>query len=110
MVSRWVMLTTILEEATDDPDALGQWFHPAWVPFAESGGADALVIDARHGPRYGRIGTFFHDDRTYFESYGSYAELLEATAEGLENNSAVDGVFPDVDHDGRLSWSASRGQ
>lgn len=98
----WQTYTKALR-AADDPDVItGLWWHPEWVPFAVAPSFDALVIDHRSGPRQGQIGDHLKE-LTYFESWGSLAEMLADVADGLAAQREVDGELPVV-IDGELHW------
>ena len=58
------------------------WWHLLWIPWAESAGGDAQVIDQRPGPDAGRVGWAVHDDCGDFtDSWPSLAALLHAFAQ-----------------------------
>jgi hypothetical protein len=77
------------------------------VPFARSGGTDCLIQELRPGPACGSIGDFLSHDRTYFESWTSFAAMLDDVAQTLENGGESDGYTPGIE-DGCLTWTSTR--
>lgn len=57
-------------------DMLGYWWHPQWVPFAETVSGDALAVDQRQGQGQGRVGEFHHDDHTEFTLGSSLTDYI----------------------------------
>ncbi|HEX2773756.1 MAG TPA: SMI1/KNR4 family protein [Micromonosporaceae bacterium] len=86
----------------------GPWWHPKYVPFAESLGGDCLVVDQR--PKGGgRVGEHSHEDQVFFDRRpASVAELLEATAKALEDGGPYGHVRPRAGADGVLDWEIIR--
>src|SRR3984957_1384305 len=87
------------------------WWHPLWVPWAESAGGDAQVIDQRPGPDAGRVGWAVHDDCGDFtDSWPSLAVLLHAVAQALYEGGGVRGRAPYITADGDMWWGRAGSQ
>lgn len=86
-----------------EPDMLGFWWHPQWVPFAEHIAADALVVDQREGPGQGRVGQFRHDDHTEFDLGTRLTDYITSVANALERQQDFRYYRPRV-VDERLDW------
>lgn len=81
------------------------WWHPLWVPWAETAGGDTQVIDQRPGPDAGRVGWAVHDGCGDFaDSWPSLASLLHAVAEALHEGGGVRGRVPYITMDGGMWW------
>ncbi|MBB4932818.1 cell wall assembly regulator SMI1 [Lipingzhangella halophila] len=81
------------------------WWHPHWVPWAQTASGDLLVVDQRPGPGQGRLGRAVHDGCGSFTgSWPGVAAYLSALAEVLYGGGALDGwrLFTTVDQ--RLWW------
>ena len=83
---------TGLVDVLEDPGsrARGEWWDPNWLPFAQSVGADFLVVDCAPGPALGRLGLFDHTSGTRFDGT-TLAGLLGAVADALETGQPVNG-------------------
>ncbi|SOD73462.1 cell wall assembly regulator SMI1 [Jatrophihabitans sp. GAS493] len=96
------MLNGILDQG--DPMQAGWWWHRQWLTFASHVCADALFLDLRPGPDYGRVGAFMHEEIADFDAG---AHTLEAWVAGIAD--ALEGQYdfgywrPAV-IDGRLEW------
>ncbi|MGW8376043.1 SMI1/KNR4 family protein [Streptomyces sp. ODS28] len=118
MAETWRMRTRIYEESTPEHEraeeeaeseaALGPWWHRQWIPFAEDGGGDELVLDQRPtAPLPGRIGRADHEQGCRFlphPMWESLPALFAATATALETGEAVGSYEPFVTADGELDW------
>ncbi|MFJ3876794.1 DUF4259 domain-containing protein [Streptomyces sp. NPDC090077] len=111
MLAHWRMCVEI---AGDDPDLTephgdGEddepWWHPQWIPWAESDG-DSQVIDLREGPGRGRLGSAAHDDTGRFDDgWPSLAVYLTAVADALDQGGEADGMTPYLTPEGELWWA-----
>ncbi|MFD5403090.1 SMI1/KNR4 family protein [Streptomyces griseorubiginosus] len=114
IVDSWTRRTDI--HASEVPDAedddhsegpYGPWWHRRWVPFAENGAGDCLVIDERPTRLRGRIGTADHEDGCRFSPHpmwNSLPDLLAMTATALETGALLD-CYERVAVDGALTWT-----
>lgn len=103
IAEHWQMCMDIHEPNDEEPGE-EPWWHPLWIPWAESDG-DAQVIDLRPGPGHGRLGTAVHDDGGDFEhGWPSLAAYLAAVAEALSYGGGVGGWYPYLTHDRQLWW------
>ncbi|MDG4857476.1 SMI1/KNR4 family protein [Streptomyces sp. T-3] len=81
------------------------WWHPRWIPWAESGGGSAQVIDQRPGPDAGRLGWAGHSGGGDFtDSWPDLASLLHAVAQALDEGGAVRGLRPYITAQGEMWW------
>ena len=85
----------------------GHYWHRQFVQVTDSSNADALVVDCRPGAAFGAIGSFFNGEGTTFGLWPSFAALLAALADSLENGTAFRGAVP-VAFGGRLAWERAR--
>jgi cell wall assembly regulator SMI1 len=82
----------------------GPWWHPKYVPFAESLSGDCLLADQRPDGR-GRVGEHIHEDQVFFDRRPlALVELLEATAGALEKRRPYGTARPRVTADDVLEW------
>ena len=82
------------------------WWHPLWLPFGESVGGDALVIDLRPGPGFGQMGWAVHDGCGDFDDpWPSLGAYLQATADGLVHGTDAKDKFPYLTAEGELWWT-----
>src|ERR1700759_3636954 len=102
IVPSWAELNAIRMQH-DDRD---RWFRPEWIPLADNGAADNIVVDSVTG----RAGYFVHDDPdlwedepSLFERFSSFAALLEAMADSIEQGSPVGWETPEI-VEGQLRW------
>lgn len=110
MLAHWRMCVEI---AGDDPDLTephgdGEddepWWHPQWIPWAQSDG-DSQVIDMREGPGQGRLGSAPHADTPHFhDGWPSLAVYLTAVADVLDHGGEADGMVPYLTPEGELWW------
>ena len=84
--------------------ARGEWWDPGWLPFAQSVGADFLVVDCAPGPDLGRLGLFDHTSGTRFDG-STLPGLLGAVADALETGQPVNGRRA-VARDDMLRWES----
>lgn len=95
-------------EEDDHPEGpYGPWWHRRWIPFAEDGAGDYLVIDERPTRLRGRIGTADHEDGCRFSPHpmwSSLPDLLSMTATAIETGTLLDWYEPAVVDDG-LTWT-----
>ena len=81
------------------------WWHPLWVPWAESADGAAQVIDQRPGPNLGRLGWAGHSDGGDFtDSWPDLASLLHAVAQALYEGGGVRGLHPYLTRRGGVWW------
>ncbi|MFD4370635.1 SMI1/KNR4 family protein [Streptomyces sp. NPDC058486] len=81
------------------------WWHPLWVPWAESADGGAQVIDQRPGPDAGRIGWAGHGGCGDFtDSWPDLASLLDAVAHALHEGGGVRGLYPYLTAQGGIWW------
>jgi cell wall assembly regulator SMI1 len=104
------------DDASEDPygsggsgDILhtGLWWHRRWVPFADNGCGDFLILDQRPGFLHGRVGETDHEGDCTFgrdPMWSTLPALFEATARGLETGGVLDGTYERVVKDGALAW------
>ncbi|WEH16554.1 SMI1/KNR4 family protein [Streptomyces sp. VNUA24] len=113
ILETWTMRTEIHASIfgdTQDGDAeaeYGPWWHRQWIPFAENGGGDELVIDQRPTRYSGRVGDAFHEEGCHFPPHAMWASLpalLDMTATALETGEPLDRYTRIVSDEGRLDW------
>lgn len=81
------------------------WWHPLWIPWADSASGDAHVFDLRPGPAAGRLGWAVHDGCGDFsDTWPSLAALLHDVARALHEGGDVRGLRPYLLEDGDLWW------
>ncbi|WP_285736726.1 SMI1/KNR4 family protein [Kitasatospora phosalacinea] len=81
------------------------WWHPQWLPWAETADGHAHVIDLRPGPARGRLGWAGHSGGGDFtDSWPGLAAYLHAVADALLLGGGVRGTYPYLTADGRLWW------
>jgi len=81
------------------------WWHPLWVPWAESADGAAQVIDQRPGPDAGRLGWAGHSSGGDFtDSWPDLASLLHAVAHALHQGGGARGLHPYLTAQGELWW------
>lgn len=81
------------------------WWHPLWVPWAESAGGGAQVIDLRPGPNAGRLGWAGHGAGGDFtDSWPNLPSLLHAVACALNEGGGVRGLHPYLTAQGEIWW------
>lgn len=114
IASYWQMrmdIAATVDGLTTAPWADEPWWHPQWVPWAESAGGNAQVIDQRPGPGSGRVGWAVHDDCGDFsDSWPSLAGLLHAVAQALHEGGGVRGRVPYITADGEMWWDREGSQ
>lgn len=90
-------------------DSREPWWHPLWVPWAESDGY-AQVIDLRPGPHQRRLGTAGNSWDGDFEdpvdTWPHLAAHLTAVARALREGGSVGGNNPYLTVDDRLWWDS----
>ncbi|MFI9245048.1 SMI1/KNR4 family protein [Streptomyces sp. NPDC053086] len=81
------------------------WWHPLWVPWAESADGAAQVIDQRPGPDAGRLGWAGHSGGGDFtDSWPDLGSLLHAVAHALHEGGDVHGLHPYLTAEGGIWW------
>lgn len=105
IVAHWEMCCAEMEEDEFRDEDDEPWWHPLWLPFAESDG-DSQIIDLRPGPGHGRLGWAQHDDAGDFtDAWPSLAAYLTETADALETGGAVGVWHPYLIADRELWWT-----
>ena len=90
---------------TPQPWADEPWWHPLWIPWAESADGNAQVIDQRPGPGTGRLGWAGHGDGGDFtDSWPDLTDLLDAVAHALHEGGGVRGLHPFLTERDELWW------
>ncbi len=80
------------------------WWHPLWIPWAESADGGAQVIDQRPGAHAGRLGWAGHSGGGDFsDTWPDLASLLHAIADALHEGGGVRGMYPYLTRGG-LWW------
>jgi cell wall assembly regulator SMI1 len=88
-----------------DPSDKEPWWHPLWVPWAESADGNVQVIDLREGPGFGRLGWAGHTESGDFsDGWTSLGAYLSEVARALDEDGNVRGRSPFVSSDGQLRW------
>jgi cell wall assembly regulator SMI1 len=86
------------------PDAVGSWWHPQWVPFTTCcDPVKCLFINESPGPHHGKAGSFFHESGGNPGEWPSLTALLVGMADALANTSPFDRKLP-VTADSALTW------
>ncbi|MEV7218188.1 SMI1/KNR4 family protein [Kitasatospora cineracea] len=81
------------------------WWHPLWVPWAESADGVVQVIDQRPGRDVGRLGWAGHSGGGDFtDSWPGLADFLDAVAGVLYEGGGVRGLHPYLTAQGDLWW------
>ncbi|GIH17685.1 SMI1/KNR4 family protein [Rugosimonospora africana] len=109
IVPDWRIKTDALAQTDTDRRLLGSYWHPGWIPFADTNAVDALVVDCRPGGAPGAVGTHLKGDGTHFGTWTSVGALLAEVADALERRRPIGTCMP-VSFDGRLSWEIVREQ
>jgi cell wall assembly regulator SMI1 len=108
IVDRWQTCMDVAAEndgLTTRPWDDEPWWHPLWVPWAESADGVAQVIDQRPGPDAGRLGWAGHSSGGDFtDSWPGLARLLHAIAQALHDGGDVRGLHPYLTAQGDLWW------
>ncbi|MEO3782867.1 SMI1/KNR4 family protein [Actinocorallia sp. B10E7] len=84
--------------------ALGNWWHPGWLPIADASTADGLFIDQRGGTDHGSVGHFVHDDSARLNLWPSLAAMLHDVADAVEGVRDVPSLQPSVWEGQFLEW------
>ncbi|MFI7243580.1 SMI1/KNR4 family protein [Streptomyces qinglanensis] len=85
----------------DDQGMVGYWWHPLWLPFAESPSTDLLFVD--HRPEtYGQVGHFDHEDSASLR-WPDLAAFLAHMVDCISGTSSDRYFQPDITG-GQLSW------
>jgi cell wall assembly regulator SMI1 len=85
---------------TVHPPASEPYWHPAWIPWADSDG-DLQVIDVRTG----RVGMAAHDGTGDFaDSWPDLAAYLVAVVDSLHTGAGVNGWYPYLTTHQELWW------
>ncbi|MEU8226252.1 SMI1/KNR4 family protein [Kribbella sp. NPDC048915] len=86
------------------PPQTEPYWHPAWIPWADSDG-DLQVIDLRPGPQRGRLGMALHDGPGDFTaSWPSLASYLAEVVRSLHHGTGVHGWYPYLTVHQELWW------
>ncbi|MGW2873603.1 SMI1/KNR4 family protein [Kitasatospora sp. NPDC001225] len=108
IVDRWQTCMDIATEndgLTTRPWDDEPWWHPFWVPWAESSDGGSQVIDQRPGPDEGRLGWAGHGGGGDFtDSWPGLAGLLHAVARAFHSGGDVRGLHPYLTAQGELWW------
>jgi cell wall assembly regulator SMI1 len=79
-------------------------YLPAYIPIAHDGSSDYLVVDTRPGPLSGCVLAFAAENTDQEgPKWASLEEMLEETADALENDGSAAGWTP-IAEDGELDW------
>lgn len=104
IADHWEDSMDIAEGLEEDTGKDEPWWHPLWIPWAESNG-DAQVIDLRPGAGNGRVGMAYHDGSGDFsDAWPSLAAYLHAVVEALYSGEDVRGDYPLLTPAGELFW------
>jgi cell wall assembly regulator SMI1 len=80
------------------------YWHPAWIPWADSDG-DLQVIDLRPGPARGRLGMALHDGPGDFtRGWPSLEAYLVDVVHSLHHGTGVNGWYPYLTTHQELWW------
>ncbi|RPE35988.1 SMI1/KNR4 family protein [Kitasatospora cineracea] len=108
IVDRWQTRMDVATEndgLTTRPWDDEPWWHPLWVPWAESADGVAQVIDQRPSPNPGRLGWAGHSGGGDFtDSWPGLAHLLHAVAQALHDGGGVRDLHPYLTEEGNLWW------
>ncbi len=74
----------LAEDAEDDADSEGKWFHEAWIPLTHDFGGNHMCLDTRSG----RYVDMDHETGSSFLDYTDWAGYLEHTAGLLESKGS----------------------
>ncbi|MEV6212916.1 SMI1/KNR4 family protein [Kitasatospora sp. NPDC051914] len=86
------------------------WWHPLWVPWAESADGGVQVIDLRPGHASGRLGRAGHSGGGDFsDAWPGLAEYLHEVSRALWHGGGVRGTYPYLTADGDLWWDFGGG-
>jgi cell wall assembly regulator SMI1 len=89
---------------TVHPPASEPYWHPAWIPWADSDG-DLQVIDLRPGPAQGRLGMALHDGSGDFTAgWPSLTSYLAEVVHSLHHGTGVNGWYPYLTIHQELWW------
>lgn len=81
------------------------WWHPLWLPWAESADGVIRIIDLRPGSASGRLGRAGHSGGADFtDAWPSLSVFLAAVAEALCDGRDVRGLHPYLTDDGDVWW------
>jgi cell wall assembly regulator SMI1 len=81
------------------------WWHPQWVPWAESADGVIQITDLRSGPDRGRLGWAGHSDGGDFtDAWPNLPTLLNAIAGALYFGKSVQGLHPYFTEEGDVWW------
>ncbi|GAA1100929.1 SMI1/KNR4 family protein [Kitasatospora arboriphila] len=85
------------------------WWHPLWVPRAESADGGVQVIDLRPGPGSGRLGWAGHSGGGDFSgAWPGLAAYLHEVSRALWHGGGVRGTYrPYLTADGDLWWDCA---
>lgn len=111
IAQRWQMCMEIAAEndgLEPQPWEDEPWWHPLWIPWAESADGVYQVIDLRAGAGRGRLGWAGHSDGGDFtDAWPNLSALLHAVAEALCRGGSVQGLHPYLTGDGEVWWDAA---
>ena len=81
------------------------WWHPRWIPWAESADGVLQIIDLRPGPDHGRLGWAGHSAGGDFtDAWPNLPMLLDAIAGALYGGQSVQGLHPYLTEEGDVWW------
>ncbi|MEU1471028.1 SMI1/KNR4 family protein [Streptomyces sp. NPDC005761] len=108
IVERWQTCMDVAAEndgLTRRPWEDEPWWHPLWIPWAESADGAAQIIDQRPGTETGRLGWAGHSGGGDFtDPWPDLASLLHAVARALHQGEAVRGLHPYLTAQGGMWW------
>lgn len=81
------------------------WWHPQWIPWAESADGVLQIIDLRPGPDRGRLGWAGHSEGGDFtNAWPNLPTLLDAIVGALYRGESVQGLHPYLTEEGDMWW------
>ena len=81
------------------------WWHDLWIPWAESAGGNAQVIDLRPGNECGRLGWAGHSGGADFsDAWPDLATYLHEVSRALCDGGGVRGEYPYLTPNGDVWW------
>ncbi|TDW17137.1 SMI1/KNR4 family protein [Kribbella kalugense] len=100
IAENWQLRIDLADEFAVHPPASEPYWHPAWIPWADSDG-DLQVIDVRTG----RVGMAAHDGTGDFaDGWPDLASYLVAVVDSLHTGAGVNGWYPYLTTHQELWW------